>query len=93
LRQTHGWRWEIAHRLEPPAPDAPEPPPPGAQGRQRGESYLDAVATAAAEGRVPAGLERPVEQLVTVLRRLGDGLDHGYDVPGLPRTDTALEQF
>ena len=28
-----------------------------------------------------------------VLRRLGDGLYHGYDVPGLPRTDNALEQF
>ena len=30
---------------------------------------------------------------MTVLRRLGDGLDHCYDVPGLPRTDNALEQF
>ncbi len=29
----------------------------------------------------------------TVLRRLGDGLYHCYDVPGLPRTDNALEQF
>jgi hypothetical protein len=61
--------------------------------RQRVESYLDEVATALTEGRVPAGLEPPVEHLVTVLRRLGDGLYHCYDVPGLPRTDNDLEQF
>ncbi len=30
---------------------------------------------------------------MTVLRRLGDGLYHCYDVPGLPRTDNDLEQF
>jgi len=30
---------------------------------------------------------------VTVLRRLGDGLYHCYDVPGLPRTDNDLEHF
>lgn len=93
MREAHGWLCEIAHRLEPPAPDAPEPPPTGAQVRQRVESYLDEVATAAADGRVPAWLERPVEHLVTVLRRLGDGLYHCYDVPGLPRTDNELEQF
>ena len=34
-----------------------------------------------------------VEHLVTVLRRLGGGLYHCYDVPGLPRTDNAMEQF
>jgi hypothetical protein len=93
LRQAHAWLCEIAHRLEPPAADAPEPPRTGAQVRQRVESYLDEVATALTEGRVPAGLEPPVEHLVTVLRRLGDGLYHCYDVPGLPRTDNDLEQF
>ncbi len=61
--------------------------------RQQVERYLDEVATALTEGRVPAWLERPVEHLVTVLRRLGDGLYHCYDVPGLPRTDNDLEQF
>ena len=61
--------------------------------RQRVERYLDEVATALTEGRVPTWLERPVEHLVTVLRRLGDGLYHCYDVPGLPRTDNDLEQF
>jgi hypothetical protein len=61
--------------------------------RQRVESYLDEVATAVTTGRVPAWLEGPVQHLVTVLRRLGDGLYHSYDVPGLPRTDNDLEQF
>jgi hypothetical protein len=61
--------------------------------RQRVESYLDEVATALTDGRVPARLERAVAHLVTVLRRLGDGLYHCYDVPGLPRTDNDLEQF
>jgi hypothetical protein len=42
---------------------------------------------------VAAWLTRPVEHLVTVLRRLGDGLYHCYDVPSLPRTDNDLEQF
>lgn len=30
---------------------------------------------------------------MAVLRRLGDGLYHCYDVPDLPRTDNGLEQF
>ena len=93
MQQAHGWLCEIARRLEPSAPDAPEPAPTGAQVRQRVESYLDEVATAVTAGRVPAGLEGPVQYLVTVLRRLGDGLYHCYDVPGLPRTDNDLEQF
>jgi hypothetical protein len=61
--------------------------------RRRVESYLDELATTLTDGQVPAWLERPVEHLVTVLRRLGDGLYHCYDVPGLPRTDNDLEQF
>jgi hypothetical protein len=91
LRQAHGWLGEIAHRLDPPAGDTPAPT--GAQVRQRVESYLDELATARREGRVPAWLARPVDHLITVLRRLGDGLYHCYDVPGLPRTDNDLEQF
>jgi hypothetical protein len=42
---------------------------------------------------VPAWLTEPVDHLITVVRRLGDGLYHCYDVPGLPRTDNDLEQF
>jgi hypothetical protein len=93
LRQAHSWLCEIARRLELPAPDAAEPPPTGAQVRHRVESYLDELATAVARGRVPAWLVPSVQHLVTVLRRLGDGLYHCYDVPGLPRTDNDLEQF
>jgi hypothetical protein len=93
LRQAHGWLCEIARRLEPPPPDAPEHPPTGAQVRHRVESYLDELATAITAGQVPAWLAPPVQHLVTVLRRLGDGLYHCYDVPGLPRTDNDLEQF
>src|SRR5207302_8829300 len=81
------------HRLAPPAPGAAEPPPTGAQVRQRVERYLDEIATRLTDGRGPAGLEPPVAHLVTVLRRLGPGLYHCYDVPGLPRTDNDLEQF
>ena len=44
-------------------------------------------------GAVPAWLRPKVEHLVTVLRRLRGGLYHCYDVPGLPRTDNAMEQF
>jgi hypothetical protein len=51
------------------------------------------VAAAVTAGRAAAWLTRPVEHLVAVLRRLGDGLYHCYDVPGLPRTDNDLEQF
>ena len=51
------------------------------------------MAAAVTAGRVAAWLTGPVEHLVTVLRRLGDGLYHCYDVPSLPRTDNELEQF
>jgi hypothetical protein len=44
--------------------------------RQQVESYLDELATRLTDGRVPAWLEPPVAHLVTVLRRLGHGLDH-----------------
>jgi hypothetical protein len=93
LRRAHDWLCEIARHLEPPPSDAPEPPPTGAAVRQRVERYLDEVAAAVTQGQVPAWLVPAVEHLVTVLRRLGPGLYHGYDVPGLPRTDNALEQF
>ena len=93
LRQAHGFLCEIARRLEPSAASEPGPPPSGGQVRARVEAYLNAVAAALADGSVPAWLQQPVEHLVIVLRRLGHGLYHCYDVPGLPRTDNALEQF
>lgn len=93
LRQAHGYLIEIARRLEPPTLDAAEPPLAGAQIRTRVEAHLDQVAAACTAGDVTAWLRPTVEHLVTVLRRLGPGLYHCYDVPGLPRTDNDLEQF
>jgi len=93
LRQAHGWLLEIAHRLEPPPLDAAEPARTGAQIRAHVEAYLDHLAAACAADAVPAWLRPKVEHLVTVLRRLGPGLSHCYEVPGLPRTDNDLEQF
>lgn len=57
------------------------------------EACLDDLARACATGAVAAWLRPKLEDLVTVLRRLGVGLYHCYDVPGLPRTDNDLEQF
>jgi len=44
-------------------------------------------------GEVAAWLRPKVEYVGTVLRRLGTGLYHCYDVPALPRTNNATEQF
>jgi hypothetical protein len=93
LRQAHGYLLEIARRLEPTARDADAAPATGLQIRARVEAYLDYLATACATGAVAVWLRPKVEHLVTVLRRLGPGLYHCYDVPGLPRTDNDLEQF
>jgi hypothetical protein len=93
LRQAHGYLIETARRLEPPTLDATDSPTTGAQIRARVEAYLDQVAAACAAGDVATWLRPNVEHLVTVLRRLGFGLYHCYDVPGLPRTDNDLEQF
>lgn len=51
------------------------------------------MTTACENGVVAAWLRPQLEHFVTVLRRLGDGLYHCYDVPSLPRTDNDLEQF
>ena len=93
LRHAHAYLMEIGRRLDPaPAPPADEAVS-GAAVRAQVEAYLEELAAAVAQEQVPAWLRAPVQHLVTVLRRLGDGLDHCYDVPGLPRTDNALEQF
>ncbi len=65
----------------------------GAEVRQRVEAYLEELSRAVADGRIPDWLQHPVAHIGIVLRRLGEGLYHCYDVPGLPRTDNALEQF
>jgi hypothetical protein len=93
LEQAHPWLCAIARQLEP----TPEPQtgagPTGAQMRQQVEASLDAWEAAVARGTVPDWLHQPVVHLWTVLRRLGDGLYHSYDVPGLPRTNNDLEHF
>ncbi len=93
LQRAHTWLCEIARRLEPtPEPQTGEPPT-GAQVRQRVEASLAEGAAAIARGAVPDWLHQAVTHVQTVLRRLGDGLYHCYDLPGLPRTNNAQEQF
>lgn len=93
LCQAHAALVEIGHRLDP-SPSLPVGDVvTGASVRAGVEAYLDELATAVAQERLPDWLRAPVQHLVIVLRRLGDGLYHCYDVPGLPRTDNALEQF
>jgi hypothetical protein len=84
---------EIARQLEPtPDPRTGERPT-GAPVRRRVESQLDDCVAAVARGAIPAWLVPAVAHLGTVLRRLGGGLYHCYDGPGLPRTDNDLEHF
>lgn len=64
--------------------------------RARVEACLDELTARCRQGRrgeIAAWLRPKVEHVATVLRRLGDGLYHCYDVPGLPRTDNDMEQF
>jgi hypothetical protein len=61
--------------------------------RQQVAALLATVPSRYPAGQVPAWLAEPVAYVGLVLRRLGTGLYHCYDVPGLPRTDNALEQF
>ncbi len=93
LRQAHGWLIEIARLLEPSVVGESGQAPTGAEIRARVEGYLARLAAAIAEGGVAEWLRAAVEELVTVLLRLGDGLYHCYDVPGLPRTNNDLERF
>ena len=57
------------------------------------EALLAAVSKRYPTQRVPPWLQEPVAYVGVVLRRLGAGLYHCYDVPGLPRTNNAIEQF
>jgi hypothetical protein len=93
LQVAHGWLVEIAKRLDPDEAVETERRLSGAEVRERVEAYLEQIAMQLANGEVPKWLHQPVEHLRTVLLRLGDGLYHCYDVPGLPRTDNELEQF
>jgi hypothetical protein len=93
LRQAHAYLVEIEQRLDPPPACPADAPVSGATVRTQVEAYLEELAAAIAEEQIPDWLRSPLQHLVIVLRRLGDGMYHCYDVPGLPRTDNALEQF
>lgn len=68
LRQAHAHLVQIAHLLEPAEPRS------GAEVRQRVEAHLAEVEQAVDGGSLPLWLPDPVRHLVTVRRRLGDGL-------------------
>ena len=94
LRRVHAGLLDLARQLEPPAPeDVGAGTRPGAVVRQRVQTHLEQLDADVACGRVSDWLREPVLHVGVVLRRLGEGLYHCYDVPGLPRTDNALEQF
>jgi hypothetical protein len=93
LRQVHRWLVDLARILEPDDPTTARPPRTGAQVRSEVELALGQLTVLCLAGAVPEWLRPKVEHLVTVLRRLRGGLYHCYDVPGLPRTDNAMEQF
>jgi len=93
LGKAHEWLLEIARRLEPGVVAEGERALTGAEVRARVEGHLQEIAAAVAKGSIAEWLQQPVEHLRTVLLRLGDGLYHCYDVPGLPRTNNDLEQF
>jgi len=99
LRVAHAALLQLAHQFEPPT-DATEPTsepsPSGTAVRARVEACLDDLTNRCADGaadEIAAWLRPKVAHVATVLRRLGDGLYHCYDVPGLPRTDNDMEQF
>jgi hypothetical protein len=61
--------------------------------RREVERLLDTVPKRYPAQRVPPWLQEPVAYVGVVLRRLGAGLYHCYDVSGLPRTNNAMEPF
>jgi hypothetical protein len=61
--------------------------------QRRVQTHLEHLEADLAGGRPSDWLREPVLHVGVVLRRLGAGLYHCYDPPGLPRTDNALEQF
>jgi hypothetical protein len=73
LRRAHAWLVDIAHCLEPDAPDAPLRRE-GACVRGEVEALLTAVPTRFPDDRVPAWLAEQVAYVGLVLRRLGSGL-------------------
>jgi hypothetical protein len=97
VAQAHTWLLEIAQHLDdeptPASGTEPAPSQPGSQVQQQVETVLATIETAVATSTIPDWLHGPMTHLTTVLRRLAPGLYQCYDVPGLPRTNNAMEQF
>jgi hypothetical protein len=92
LRRVHAWLLDLARCLAPEPPEAPIQRT-GAAVRQEIERLLESLPRRFPSGRVPVWLREKAAYVGTVLQRLGEGLYHCYDVPGLPRTDNDLEHF
>ncbi len=92
LRVAHGWLVDLAGRFEPDVADAASPPD-GAAVRRDVEALLDELPARYPDRQTPAWLAQPAEHVGVLLRRLGDGLYHCYDVPSLPRTNNDHEHF
>lgn len=65
----------------------------GAAVQERVASSLRHVRQSSAAADFPEGLRPAIEHFCAVLEHFGDPLYHSYDIPGLPRTNNALEQF
>jgi hypothetical protein len=94
LRRVHVGLLDLARLLEPPAPaDVGVGTRPSVVVQRRVQTHLEQLDADVACGRVSDWLREPVLHVGVVLRRLSAGLYHCYDLPALPRTDNALEQF
>ena len=91
-RITQAWRLELAHCRDPDPADAPSRRD-GQTVRREVERLLETMPRRFPAQQVPLWLQEPVAYVGLVLRRLGAGLSHCYDVPSLPRTNNAMEQF
>jgi hypothetical protein len=81
---AYGWVHQVAHIL------ANEEDLPADRVQDRYQAVLDQLEA----GRAAAGSLAPaIDQFLKVSTSSGDHLFHCYSVPGLPRTNNALEQF
>lgn len=87
LRGAHQFLLRIARALEPEAATS------GDAVHQQGETILQEIRDGIEQGTIAEWLHTPLTHLVEFLHRLGPALYHCYDVPGLPRTNNALEHF
>ena len=84
VRVALAWVHEAAEHLENRAPETAEAV------RRRDEALLERLRV---QAPAAGGLQGALEHLLKVTASDGPGLFHGYDVPGLPRTNPRLKQF